>query len=46
VLQTTGFTENPRGVKIRYKLVQTGVETNSPRIFVVKELKDGREFSG
>src|SRR5207249_2265931 len=23
VLQITGFTENPRGVKIRYKLVQT-----------------------
>ncbi len=24
ILQITGFTENPRGVKIRYKLVQTG----------------------
>jgi hypothetical protein len=28
LLQITGFTENPRGVKIRYKLVQ-GIETNS-----------------
>ena len=24
ILQITGFTENPRGVKIRYKLVQSG----------------------
>jgi hypothetical protein len=24
ILQITGFTENPRGVKIRYKLVQNG----------------------
>ena len=24
ILQITGFTENPRGVKLRYKLVQTG----------------------
>src|ERR1019366_2882767 len=27
VLQITGFTENPRGVKIRYKLVQNGNAT-------------------
>jgi serine/threonine protein kinase len=27
VLQITGFTENPRGVKIRYKLVQNGHRT-------------------
>ena len=26
ILQITGFTENPRGVKIRYKLVQNGKE--------------------
>ena len=32
VLQITGFTENPRGVKLRYKLVQNGGgETSSPR---------------
>jgi hypothetical protein len=24
LLQITGFTENPRGVKVRYKLVPTG----------------------
>jgi hypothetical protein len=24
ILQITGFTENPRGVKLRYKLVQNG----------------------
>jgi hypothetical protein len=24
LLQITGFTENPRGVKLRYKLVQSG----------------------
>jgi len=30
LLQITGFTENPRGVKIRYKLVQSGNPTNSP----------------
>jgi serine/threonine protein kinase len=32
ILQITGFTENPRGVKIRYKLVQNSAvaETNTP----------------
>jgi hypothetical protein len=29
LLQITGFTENPRGVKIRYKLVQNSTSTNS-----------------
>ncbi len=29
ILQITGFTENPRGVKIRYKLVQNG-NANTP----------------
>jgi hypothetical protein len=29
VLQITGFTENPRRVKIRYKLVQNSTSTNS-----------------
>jgi hypothetical protein len=29
LLQITGFTENPRGVKIRYKLVQNGNAENS-----------------
>jgi serine/threonine protein kinase len=28
ILQITGFTENPRGVKIRYKLVQSGTGKN------------------
>ena len=28
LLQITGFTENPRGVKLRYKLVQNGGQTN------------------
>jgi serine/threonine protein kinase len=28
LLQITGFTENPRGVKIRYKLVQNGSDKN------------------
>jgi len=27
ILQITGFTENPRGVKVRYKLVQNGNES-------------------
>ncbi len=30
ILQITGFTKNPRGVKIRYKLVQSSVTTASP----------------
>ena len=30
LLQITGFTENPRGVKIRYKLVQTSGQTARP----------------
>ena len=30
LLQITGFTENPRGVKIRYKLVQNGGATTKP----------------
>lgn len=30
ILQITGFTENPRGVKIRYKLVQTP-DSSKPR---------------
>lgn len=29
ILQITGFTESPRGVKIRYKLVQTGETTKA-----------------
>jgi hypothetical protein len=29
ILQITGFTENPRGVKIRYKLVKNGMADNS-----------------
>jgi hypothetical protein len=29
VLQITGFSENPHGVKIRYKLVQNGGQENS-----------------
>ena len=29
LLQVTGFTENPRGVKIRYKLVQNGKQNTS-----------------
>jgi hypothetical protein len=29
ILQITGFTENPRGVKIRYKLVQNGKPANA-----------------
>lgn len=29
ILQVIGFTENPRGVKIRYKLVQNGGQENS-----------------
>jgi serine/threonine protein kinase len=29
ILQITGFTENPRGVKIRYKLVQNGGATSN-----------------
>ncbi len=28
ILQITGFTENPRGVKLRYKLVQPSTRTN------------------
>jgi serine/threonine protein kinase len=36
LLQITGFTDNPRGVKIRYKLVQNNVTTVTPvRIPVV-----------
>jgi len=33
-LQITGFTENPRGVKLRYKLVQADEATmaNSPAL--------------
>jgi serine/threonine protein kinase len=30
ILQILGFTENPRGVKIHYKLVQRSVTTNTP----------------
>ncbi|MFO1488587.1 MAG: protein kinase [Verrucomicrobiota bacterium] len=30
LLQITGFTENPRGVKIRYKLVQDQITTANP----------------
>jgi hypothetical protein len=30
LLQITGFTENPRGVKIRYKLVQQSNAPSSP----------------
>ena len=30
ILQITGFTENPRGVKIRYKLMQNTVTTATP----------------
>jgi serine/threonine protein kinase len=30
ILQITGFTENPRGVKIRYQLVQSSVTTITP----------------
>ena len=30
VLQITGFTDNPRGVKLRYKLVVTGQPNASP----------------
>jgi serine/threonine protein kinase len=30
LLQITGFTDNPRGVKIRYKLVQNGKQNTSP----------------
>jgi len=30
ILQITGFTENPRGVKIRYKLVQSAAPTVTP----------------
>jgi hypothetical protein len=26
VVEITGFTENPRGVKIRYRLVETGMK--------------------
>ena len=29
ILQITGFSENPSGVKIRYKLVQNSTSTNS-----------------
>ena len=32
VLQITGFTTNPRGVKIRYKLVQTPSVPNAPAL--------------
>jgi LysM repeat protein len=30
ILQITGFTDNPRGVKLRYKLVQNSSTTTSP----------------
>jgi hypothetical protein len=36
ILQITGFTENPRGVKIRYKLVQEGVMTKPDKMPAVK----------
>ena len=32
VLQITGFTDNPRGVKIRYKLVQNGASNVASRV--------------
>jgi hypothetical protein len=32
ILQITGFTENPRGVKIRYKLVQNGGDNSTRSI--------------
>jgi predicted Ser/Thr protein kinase len=32
ILQITGFTDNPRGVKIRYKLVQTNVKTEAAQV--------------
>ena len=31
VLQTIGFTDNPRGVKVRHKLAQTDTDSSKTR---------------
>ena len=42
VLQITGFTENPRGVKLRYKLVQNGETKTNTAAPIKFTYKDGK----
>jgi hypothetical protein len=42
ILQITGFTENPRGVKIRYKLVQNSVTTATPQTSEPADLREAK----
>jgi hypothetical protein len=42
VLQITGFTENPRGVKLRYKLVQNGVMIAAPQTSEPLDLREAK----
>jgi serine/threonine protein kinase len=40
VMQVTGFTENPRGVKIRYKLLKTSLPTASQSVPTERQLTE------
>jgi hypothetical protein len=42
LLQITGFTGNPRGVKLRYKLVQNSVTTATPQTSEPADLREAK----